>query len=797
MSLAVADLKVSTSTTDSEELRRIDAYWRAANYLTVGQLYLRDNPLLSEPLTTEHVKRLLLGHWGTTPGLNFIYAHLNRLITRHDVNAICIAGTGHGGQAILANAWLEGTYTELFRDVTRDEEGMRRLFRQFTFPDGVPSHAGPNTPGAIQAGGELGYVLAHAFGAAFDNPDLIVAAIVGDGEAETGPLAASWQSNKFLNPASDGAVLPIVHLNGYKISNPTLLARMPDGEIAKLFSGVGYETHFAGGDDPMPMHAAMARAFDVALAGIRSIQQRARDGAWQGFEKDPPRWPVIVLRTPKGWTGPREVDGKQIEDTWRSHHLPIENPSTPEHLRQLESWMKSYRPHELFDRDGAPSPDVAALVPHGNRRLGANPHANGGVLLRDLELPDFRHYAVALSAPGSVKAAPTETMGRFLRDAIRANNRWSNFRIMAPDEIETNRLEATLESTSKVSMQKILPTDEHMNRAGRVMEVLSEHVCQGWLEGYLLSGRHGLFSSYEGFAHVIDSMFNQHAKWLELSRGISWRRPVAALNYLLTSHVWHQNRNGLTHQNPGFIGHVLNKKPGIANVFLPPDANTLLAVTDRCLRSRDTINVIVAGNQAAPQWLDIESAAAHADAGIAIWDWASNDQGGEPDLVMACAGDVPTMEALAAVSYLRRHSPNLRIRFVNVLELARLQPLTDNPRGLSDEDYDAIFTCDRPIAFIFHGYASLIHSLTYKRTNRRLSVRGFMEEGDVTTPFDMTVKNHIDRFHVAEMALALAAGAKNIGAEIRQDLRARLLEHRRYVTSAGEDLPEVRDWKWT
>jgi xylulose-5-phosphate/fructose-6-phosphate phosphoketolase len=778
-----------------EQLLGMNAYWRAANYLSVGQIYLFDNPLLKEPLALRHIKPRLLGHWGTTPGLNFIYVHLNRVIREHGVNMIYVCGPGHGGPGLVANTYLEGTYSEVYPDISQDEEGMKRLFTRFSFPGGIPSHVAPETPGSIHEGGELGYALSHAFGAAFDNPGLVVACVVGDGEAETGPLATGWHSNKFLNPARDGAVLPILHLNGYKIQNPCVLARIPREELEQLLSGYGYAPLFVEGEEPMAMHQAMAEALDAAVGEIRSIQETARAGG----EPARPRWPMIVLRTPKGWTGPKEVDGKPSEGTWRSHQVPFSDmASRPDHVQLLESWMKSYRPEELFDDRGRLLPGLAALAPEGNRRMGANPHANGGTLLRDLRMPDFRGYAVDVPAPGSVEAEATRVLGTFLRDILKRNADARNFRVFGPDETASNRLGAVFEATGKAWVADRLPTDEGLSPDGRVMEMLSEHQCQGWLEGYLLTGRHGIFSCYEAFIHIVDSMFNQHAKWLKVTRDIPWRRPIASLTYLLTSHVWRQDHNGFSHQDPGFIDHVANKKADIIRVYLPPDANTLLSVADHCLRSRNYINVIVAGKQPAPQWLSMDAAIHHCTAGIGIWEWASSDRGAEPDVVMACAGDVPTLETLAAVSLLRRMTPELRIRVVNVVNLMKLQPPGEHPHGLSDREFDAIFTKDRPIIFAFHGYPWLIHRLTYRRTNHgNLHVRGYKEEGTTTTPFDMVVMNDLDRFHLAGDVIdrVPALGAK--AAYAKQELRDRLLDHKQYIRVHGEDLPEIRDWKWT
>ncbi len=772
-------------------LRRMDAYWRAANYLSVGQIYLYDNPLLKKPLERRHIKPRLLGHWGTTPGLNFIYVHLNRVIKEQDLNVLYVTGPGHGGPGLVANVYLEGTYSEVYPDISQDEGGMKRLFKQFSFPGGIPSHVAPETPGSIHEGGELGYALVHASGAVFDNPDLLVACVVGDGEAETGPLAASWHSNKFLNPARDGAVLPILHLNGYKIAGPTVLGRMPHDELEALFIGYGYEPHFVEGDDPAKMHRLMAATLDAVMARIHKIQQDARA---KGFRQRP-RWPMIVLRTPKGWTGPKVVDGKPMENTCRAHQVPMSDMDREDHIRLLESWMKSYKPEVLFDKTGKLVPDLAELAPSGARRMGANPHANGGLLLRDLRMPDFRGYAVAVPKPGAVDAEATHIQGLFIRDVLKLNG--SNFRIFSPDETASNRWAAVFDVTDRCSMQDILKTDVHVSRDGRVMEVLSEHMCQGWLEGYLLTGRHGFFSCYEAFIHIVDSMFNQHAKWLKTTRAISWRRPIASLNYLLTSHVWRQDHNGFSHQDPGFIDHVVNKKAEVIRVYLPPDANTLLSVTDHCLRSRQYVNVIVAGKQPAPQWLDMDAALKHCTAGIGIWDWASSDQGGEPDVVMACAGDVPTMETLAAVDLLREHLPRVKVRVINVVDLMRLQPPREHPHGLSDQDFDELFTTDKPIIFAFHGYPWLIHRLTYRRTNHmNLHVRGYKEEGTTTTPFDMVVLNDLDRFHLAGDVIDRVPGLAAAAAHVKQALRDKRIEHKLYITEHGEDMPEIRNWRF-
>ena len=779
----------------ADELRLLDAYWRASNYLSVGQIYLCGNPLLREPLTLAHVKPRLLGHWGTTPGLNFIYVHMNRVIRARDLDAIFIAGPGHGGPAVVAHTYLEGTYSEIYPEVSRDVAGLARLFTQFSFPGGIPSHAAPETPGSIHEGGELGYALVHAYGAAFDNPGLVVCCVIGDGEAETGALAASWHSNKFLEPARDGAVLPILHLNGYKIANPTVLARIGDEELTALLRGYGHEPYFVSGEEPADMHQQMASTMDAVLTEIARIQADAREGG----VTERPRWPMIVLRSPKGWTGPKFVDGKQTEGTWRSHQVPLSGlADNPEHLRMLEEWLRSYRLEELFDESGALLPELAALAPTGDRRMGANPHTNGGLLLKDLVMPDFRDYAVDVPAPGAVDGEATRVLGRLLRDVMRLNADARNFRVMGPDETSSNRLDAVFDASDRVFAAELLPGDEHQSRDGRVMEVLSEHLCQGWLEGYLLTGRHGLFSCYEAFIHIVDSMFNQHAKWLKTTRRIPWRRPIASLNYLLTSHVWRQDHNGASHQDPGFIDHVVNKKADVVRVYLPPDANTLLSVADHCLRSRHYVNVIVAGKQPAPQWLDMEAAAAHCARGLGTWEWASND-GGDPDVVLACSGDVPTMETLAAVDVLRTHVPDLRMRVVNIVDLMTLQPESEHPHGLSDDEFDATFTRDRPIVFAFHGYPWLIHRLTYRRTNHHnLHVRGFKEEGTTTTPFDMTVLNDVDRFHLAldvlERVPRLRGDATAHAAS--EFCRAKLAEHQRYVVTHGEDMPEIRDWRW-
>mgnify|MGYP001122659850 CR=1 FL=1 len=794
MTTTMARATAASEPLSSAELHTIDAYWRAANYLSVGQIYLLDNPLLREPLTLAHIKPRLLGHWGTTPGLNFVYAHLNRVIRRHDLDMIFVAGPGHGGPAVVANTYLEGIYSELYPEVSRDAAGMQRLFKQFSFPGGIPSHAAPETPGSINEGGELGYSLAHAYGAAFDNPELIVACVVGDGEAETGPLAAAWHSNKLLDPATDGAVLPVLHLNGYKIASPTILARIGDEDLTSLFRGYGYEPYLVEGTEPASVHQAMAATLDTVIERIRAIQSAARDDG----EVERPRWPMIILRTPKGWTGPREVDGRKTEDSWRSHQVPLADMATrPEHVRLLEQWMRSYRPEELFDETGTLVPELAALAPEGHRRMGANPHANGGLLLHDLRLPDFRDYAVAVPAPGMEVAEATRVLGTFLRDVMRLNMERRNFRVVGPDETASNRLGALFEVTDRTWVADRKPDDEELAVDGRVMEILSEHTCQGWLEGYLLTGRHGLFSCYEAFIHIVDSMFNQHAKWLKVTREIPWRRPIASLNYLLTSHVWRQDHNGFSHQDPGFLDVVMNKKADVIRVYLPPDANTLLSVADHCLRSRNYVNVIVAGKQPAIQYLDMDAAIKHCTAGIGIWEWASNDRGTEPDVVMACAGDVPTLETLAAVSLLRELAPELRVRVVNVVDLMRLQSAEEHPHGLADRDFDTLFTTDKPVIFAYHGYPSLIHRLTYRRTNHgNFHVHGFREEGTTTTPFDMVVLNEMDRFHLVAAVIDRVPRLGSIAAYAKQAIRDRLIEHTRYIAEHGEDMPEIRDWTW-
>ena len=774
------------------ELDQMDRYWRAANYLSVGQIYLLANPLLAEPLLPEHVKPRLLGHWGTTPGLNFVYVHMNRVIKARDLNVMYVIGPGHGGPGLVATAYLEGTYSEVYNDITPDAEGMAKLFRQFSFPGGIPSHVAPETPGSIHEGGELGYALTHAYGAAFDNPDLVVCCIIGDGEAETGPLAASWHSNKFLDPVRDGAVLPILHLNGYKIANPTILARIPHRELFDLLSGYGYAPHFVEAEEPADAHQQMSMVMDQAFNQIEGIQRAARtDG-----QKERPRWPMIVLRTPKGWTGPKEVDGLPVEGTFRSHQVPLaEVRSHPEHLGKLEAWMRSYRPEELFDADGSLVPELAALAPRGDRRMSANPHANGGLLLRDLSLPDFRQYALEVVKPAGSFGEATRALGNFLRDVIAANP--ESFRLFGPDETMSNRLGAVFEKTDTTWVAETSPLDVHLSPHGRVMEVLSEHLCQGWLEGYLLTGRHGLFNCYEAFIHIVDSMFNQHAKWLKTTRDIPWRRPVASLNYLLSSHVWRQDHNGFSHQDPGFIDHVVNKKSEIIRVYLPPDANTLLSVADHCLRSRHYVNVIVAGKQPALQYLSMDQAVLHCTRGIGIWEWASNDDSGDPDVVMACCGDIPTLETLAAVDLMRQHLPDLKIRVINVVDLMRLQPESEHPHGMSDSEFDALFTTSRPIIFAYHGYPWLIHRLTYRRTNHpNLHVRGYKEEGTTTTPFDIVMLNDLDRFHLVMDVIDRVPGLGEQAARLRQSLGDRRVESRAYTRRNGEDPPEIRDWVW-
>jgi xylulose-5-phosphate/fructose-6-phosphate phosphoketolase len=783
---------VNSAPPSAEKLRLLDAYWRAANYLSVGQIYLLDNPLLREPLRAEHVKPRLLGHFGTTPGLNLVYAHLNRAIRARDLSAIYVTGPGHGGPGLVANAYLEGTYSEVYSTIGDDEEGLRRLFRQFSYPGGIPSHVAPETPGSIHEGGELGYALAHAFGAAFDNSDLLVACVIGDGEAETGPLAASWHANKFLNPRTDGAVLPILHLNGYKIANPTVLARIPEVELVKLLEGYGWRPLVVSGDDTELVHRALAAALDDALDAIATAQHAARiDGATER-----PQWPMIVLRTPKGWTGPKEVDGLRVEGTWRSHQVPVTGVrESPAHLRILEEWMRSYRPEELFDEDGRLVPELAELAPRGDRRMSANPHANGGLLLHDLELPDFRAYAVPVDEPGTTSSEATRVLGGFLRDVIARNG--DNFRLFGPDETASNRLGDVFDATDRAWDAETLPTDDHLAADGRVMEVLSEHLCQGWLEGYLLTGRHGMFNCYEAFIHIVDSMFNQHAKWLKVTRGIPWRRPIASLNYLLSSHVWRQDHNGFSHQDPGFIDHVVNKKAEIIRVYLPPDANTLLSVADHCLRSRNYVNVVVAGKQPALNYLSIDDAVAHCTRGAGIWEWASNDEHGPPDVVLGCCGDVPTLETLAAAAILRERLPELKVRVVNVVDLMRLQPESEHPHGMSDSQFDALFTADRPVLFAYHGYPWLIHRLTYRRTNHdNVHVRGYKEEGTTTTPFDMVMLNDLDRFHLVIDVIDRVPGLSDDAAHIRQEMEDARLRARAYTREHGEDDPAITAWTW-
>jgi len=776
-------------------LARIDAYWRAANYLSVGQMYLCDNPLSKRPLVLADIKRMLLGHWGTTPGQNFIYAHLNRVIVRFDLDMIYVSGPGHGGPAVVANTYLEGTYSEVYPDISQDEAGLRKLFLQFSFPGGIPSHASPETPGSIHEGGELGYSLSHSFGAAFDNPDLIVACVVGDGEAETGPLATAWHSNKFLDPAHDGAVLPILHLNGYKIANPTILARISHEELEQLLQGYGWQPIFVEGHEPAAMHEAMASALDAAVARIKAIQAQARNAGIASR----PRWPMIVLRSPKGWTGPKVVDGQQIEGTFRSHQVPLSDPAAhPEHLALLEDWLRSYRPQELFDAQGGLKPELAELAPRGSRRMGANPHANGGLLLRDLHMPDFQRYAVDVPTPGVRGIGDTHVLGPFLRDVAKLNDAQRNFRVFGPDETLSNGLAALFETTDRQWEAATEPNDEFLAPTGRVVEMLSEHQCEGWLEGYLLTGRHGLFNCYEAFIHIVDSMFNQHAKWLKVTARLPWRRRIASLNYLLASHVWRQDHNGFTHQDPGFIDHVVNKKAEVVRVYLPPDANCLLSVMDHCLRSRHYVNVVVAGKHPAPQWLTMGEAVKHCAAGVGIWPWASNDQGGDPDVVMACCGDVPTLETLAAVAILRAQLPELKVRIVNVVDLMKLQPSTEHPHGLSDPDFDALFTQDRPVIFAFHGYPTLIHRLTYRRANHgNIHVRGYKEEGTITTPFDMTVLNDLDRFHLVMDVIHRLPQTGQRGIDVKQQLEDKLVEHRHYINRNGQDMPEIRNWTWS
>ncbi|MFO7534421.1 MAG: phosphoketolase family protein [Kiritimatiellia bacterium] len=788
-------METNTKTLTPELLRKMDAYWRAANYLSVGQLYLRDNPLLREPLKPAHVKAMLLGHWGTTPGQNFIYVHLNRVIKEYDLDMIYISGPGHGGPALVGNTYLEGAYSEIYPDISQNEAGLRKLFKQFSFPGGIPSHVSPECPGSIHEGGELGYSLSHAFGAAFDNPELIVACVIGDGEAETGPMATAWHSNKFLNPITDGAVLPILHLNGYKIANPAVLARIEPEELDQLFRGYGWTPYFVDGDNPETMHPRMAEVLDKAVSKIRQIQSYERENG----VADRPRWPMIVLRSPKGWTGPLEVDGLRIEGTFRAHQIPVVvDADHPRHLQLLEDWMKSYRPDELFDQSGRLIPELAELAPKGDRRMGANPHANGGLLLHDLIMPDFRDYAVDVPSPGAVQAADTHELGVFLREVIRLNSQQRNFRIFGPDETLSNRLNAVFEATDRQWEARTRDHDEFLATDGRVMEMLSEHQCEGWLEGYLLTGRHGLFNCYEAFIHIIDSMFNQHAKWLKVSAELPWRRRIASLNYLLASHVWQQAHNGFTHQDPGFIDHVANKKASIVRVYLPPDANCLLSVWDHCLRSRHYVNVVIAGKYQAPQWLSMTAAAEHCAKGIGIWEWAGCDRATEPDIVMACCGDVPTLETLAAVSILRQHLPDLKIRVVNVVDLMRLQPEREHPHGLSDAAFDALFTKDKQVIFAFHAYPWLIHRLTYRRTNHEnIHVRGYKEEGTITTPFDMTVLNDLDRFHLVMDTIDRLPQTGDKGICLKQQITAKLIEHKQYIHKYGQDLPEIRNWKWS
>ncbi|WP_080943860.1 phosphoketolase family protein [Sinorhizobium meliloti] len=777
----------------SAELSFMDAYWRASNYLSVGQIYLLDNPLLRESLKREHIKPRLLGHWGTSPGLNMLYVHLNRVIKRDDLNMIYVIGPGHGGPSLVAHAYLEGTYSEFYPNISEDTEGMKRLFKQFSFPGGIPSHVAPETPGSIHEGGELGYALSHAYGAAFDNPDLIIACVVGDGEAETGPLATGWQSNKFLNPARDGCVLPILHLNGYKIANPCFLARIPEEELRKFFEGMGYRPYFVEGRDPEDVHQKLAGVLDTVVGKIKEIWADARTNG----NLKRPAWPMIVFRTPKGWTCPPEIDGKKCEDYWRSHQVPMGEMDKPEHIRILEQWMKSYRPEELFDETGRLTTEIASLAPAGHRRMSDNPHANGGLLLRDLKMPNFRDYAVEVTSPGATMAESARAMGKFLRDVMKANLESKNFRLFSPDENNSNRWQDVLEVTDRCYMADIYPEDDHLSPDGRIMEVLSEHQCQGWLEGYLLTGRHGFFSCYEAFIHIIDSMFNQHAKWLKVCGEIPWRRPIGSLNYFLSSHVWRQDHNGFSHQDPGFIDHVVNKKADVIRVYLPPDANTLLCVTDHCLRSRDYVNVVVAGKQPAPQWLTMSEAVRHCAMGLSIWDWASSDKGSEPDVVMACCGDVPTLETLAAVQLLREHLPELKVRVINVVNLMKLQPAEEHPHGLSDRDFDAFFTRDKPIIFAFHGYPWLIHRFTYRRKNHgNLHVRGYKEEGTTTTPFDMVVLNELDRFHLVEDVIDRLPQLGARAAYFKQAIHEKLIEHREYIEKHGDDMLAISGWKW-
>ncbi|MBC7883406.1 MAG: phosphoketolase family protein [Anaerolineae bacterium] len=792
--MTAINLVKTSAVLKEEELQKINAYWRAANYLSVGQIYLLDNALLKEPLKIEHVKPRLLGHWGTTPGLNFIYVHLNRMIKAYDLNMLYIAGPGHGGPGLVANTYLEGTYSEYYPNISQDAEGLQKLFKQFSFPGGIPSHVAPETPGSIHEGGELGYAVSHAYGAAFDNPDLIVACVVGDGEAETGPLAASWHANKFLDPIRDGAVLPILHLNGYKIANPTVLARISHEELESLFIGYGYKPYFVEGSDPEAMHQKMAETLEAVIAEITDIQHKARTK----HDTTRPQWPMIILRSPKGWTGPKTVDGKKTEGSWRSHQVPLSELATqPEHLTLLETWLKSYRAEELFDQNGRLIPELAELAPKGQRRMGDNPHTNGGILLRDLKMPDFRNNAVPVAKPGTTLAESTRVMGQFLRDVMQNNLESQNFRVFGPDETASNRLSDLFSVTERTWEAELLPGDDHLAPDGRVMEILSEHTCQGWLEGYLLTGRHGLFSCYEAFIHIVDSMFNQHAKWLKTTRHIPWRRPIASLNYLLTSHVWRQDHNGFSHQDPGFIDHVMNKKAEVVRVYLPPDANTLLSVTDHCLRSRHYVNVIVAGKQPTLQYLDMDAAIKHCTKGIGIWEWASNDQGAEPDVVMACAGDVPTLETLAAVDILRQHFPDLKVRVVNVVDLMTLHDPAEHSHGLTAPDFDSLFTKDKPVIFAYHGYPWLIHRLTYRRTNHKnIHVRGYKEEGTTTTPFDMVVLNDLDRFNLVDDVIDRVPSLQHVGAHVKQWLFNKLVEHKHYIREHGEDMPEIRNWTW-